>query len=74
MDTSMSTLRNDLFRAKGHWSRLSRKTGIEYSTVVRIARGITPNPQIETYRKIRIWLDKNLPLIEELDRNGEAVA
>jgi transcriptional regulator with XRE-family HTH domain len=75
MNTSMTVLRDDLSRAKGHWAKLSRKTGIEYSTVVRIARGDTPNPTIDTYRKIRHWLDRNLPLIEGLAKAGdEAVA
>jgi DNA-binding phage protein len=68
----MCTLRHDLARAKGHWAKLSRNTGIEYSTVVRIASGITPNPQIETYSKIRNWLDANLSLIEALSRSGQA--
>jgi hypothetical protein len=72
MDLCMNRLRHDMARAKGHWTKLSRKTGIEYSTVVRIASGTTPNPQIHTYRKIRLWLDKNLPLIEELSKSGEA--
>jgi transcriptional regulator with XRE-family HTH domain len=72
MEISMELLRLDLARAKGHWSKLSRNTGIEHSTIVRIARGATPNPQIETYRKIRVWLDTNLPLIEALSKSGEA--
>lgn len=55
----MQELRIDLERARGFWLRMSRDTGVNHSTIVRIVHGRTPHPQIHTYGKIRGWLDSH---------------
>jgi hypothetical protein len=60
MSTTMPTLRADLARAKGRWPQIAEATGINYFTIARIAGGRTPAPQIDTYEKLRGWLDTNL--------------
>lgn len=62
----LAALKFDLARAKGYWPRLAEQTQIDHSTIARIARGDTPSPQIDTFQKIRDWLDVNLPMIEAL--------
>lgn len=57
----MLALRADLDRVRGRWPRIAADTGISYFTVCRIARGDTPTPQIDTFGKLRSWLDANLP-------------
>lgn len=57
----METLRADLARARGRWPRISEDTGIDYFTVARIARGETESPRIDTFEKLRDWLNANLP-------------
>lgn len=61
MNPSMSTLRTDLARARGRWPQIATDTGVNYFTVARIARGETPSPQIDTFEKLRAWLDAHLP-------------
>jgi hypothetical protein len=53
----MAALRQDLDRARGRWPEIASDTGINYFTICRIARGETPTPQIDTFEKIRAWLD-----------------
>ncbi len=57
----MNLLRADLDRARGRWPQIADATGVNYFTIARIARGETPAPQINTYEKLRSWLDSNLP-------------
>lgn len=57
----MPNLRADLARARGRWPQIAGDTGVNYFTIARIARGVTPTPQINTYEKLRDWLDANLP-------------
>lgn len=61
MSQSMNVLRADLDRARGRWPKIADATGVNYFTIARIARGQTPTPQINTYEKLRAWLDINLP-------------
>lgn len=64
MDTinTMDTLRNNLDRARGQWKRVAEETGVNYFTIARIARGNTPNPQIDTVEKLLAWCRENLPV------------
>ena len=41
-----------LLEKRGQWSEIARKAGVNFYTVQRIARGKTPNPGVETMRKI----------------------
>jgi hypothetical protein len=61
MDETMQSLRNDLDRARGRWPEIAGATGLNYFTIARIARGETPTPQIDTYEKVRNWLDAHCP-------------
>lgn len=67
---SMTVLRDDLERARGYWPKLAEQTGINHSTISRIVRRENTNPQLDTFQKIRGWLDANLPLIDALSVNG----
>jgi hypothetical protein len=60
MDDVMSALRVDLGRARGLWPKIAGDTGVNYFTVARIARGTTVSPQIDTFQKLRGWLDAHL--------------
>ena len=60
MSETMTTLRADLERARGKWRQIAADTSVGYDTVCRIGRGDTPSPQIDTYEKLRTWLDRNL--------------
>ncbi len=57
MDSVMLKLRTDLDRARGHWPRIASDTGVDYFTIARIARGDTENPRVDTFGKIREWID-----------------
>jgi hypothetical protein len=59
MSDTMSKLRADLARVRGQWRRVAADTEIAHDTVCRIARGDTPTPQIDTYEKLRGWLDQH---------------
>ncbi len=67
---SMQQLRADLGRARGHWPRIADDTGVNYFTIARIARGVTPNPQIDTFGKIRDWIDAHPDFLAEHVVNG----
>lgn len=57
MDSAMLQLRTDLDRARGYWPRIATDTGVDHSTIARIARGEIENPRIDTFGKIREWID-----------------
>jgi transcriptional regulator with XRE-family HTH domain len=57
----MEALRADLDRARGKWPKIATETGLDHSTIARIARADIDNPRIETVDRIRQWLDANLP-------------
>lgn len=58
--STMEALRHDLDRARGRWPQISRDTSVDYFTIARIARGNTQNPRIDTFDKLRAWLDAHL--------------
>lgn len=41
-----------LQEAKGSWARISRETGLPYSTIVRIAQGKVKDPRIGTLQPL----------------------
>lgn len=41
-------------------SDLVRKTGLDYHTIAKIERGITPDPRIQTVVKIALALEKTV--------------
>jgi hypothetical protein len=61
MSETMTNLRADLERVKGRWRQIAADTDVGYDTVCRIGRGDTPAPQIDTYEKLRGWLDQHAP-------------
>lgn len=60
MSQIMPALRADLAKAKGRWPQMASETGVSHSTISRIYRGEIPTPQINTFEKLRGWLDTNL--------------
>jgi transcriptional regulator with XRE-family HTH domain len=58
---TLEILRADLDRARGQWPKIASETGLDHSTIARIARADIPNPRIQTVDRIREWLDANLP-------------
>lgn len=63
----MLELSRDLEKARGHWPKLAEQVRLDHSTIARIARGEHMNPTMETYQRIRDWLDAKLPLIQALE-------
>lgn len=66
---TIQDLRSDLDRARGHWPRISRDTEIDHATIARIARGEIKNPRLDTFVKIRGWMDTHPDFLVKSDRD-----
>ena len=54
----------------GQWREFAAAAGVPYSTLEKVARGITKNPRYGTYEKIRQeWLRRTRRRPDDVDRD-----
>ena len=65
-ETILGQVKRRLAEHKRHWAQIARDTGVDYSTVHRIASGRSENPEIGNVQKILDWLDARDVMLERL--------
>lgn len=58
---SFQSIREELGRRRGQWRQCAIDLEVDYSTILRIVRGNTPSPRIDTVDAIYNWLNENPP-------------
>ena len=48
-----------LARSRGEWPEVVKRTGVLYSTLVKIAQGVTENPRFQTLESLADYFKKN---------------
>ncbi len=57
MNTDLTNIKFWLASNTGQWRAFAKSANVPYSTLEKVARGITKNPRHDTYQKIRNeWL------------------
>lgn len=53
---------------KGQWPAIARDTGVDYSTICKIAQGVRANPTIANLQPLMDWLRARDAMLEQVRR------